>query len=84
MDSLDSDFRPMTRDIFKSTPNLKEQSASISGGASGGGIQDPRKNSPRHAAEADRVPRPQSPAGMRTGKKIIVYQKVGTRVGGTF
>ena len=24
VDSLDSDFRPMTRDIFKSTPNLKD------------------------------------------------------------
>ena len=67
MDSLDSDFRPMTRDIFKSTPNLKEQSASISGGTVSGGIQDPRKVSPRHVAEA---PRPQSPAGMRTGITI--------------
>ena len=69
VDSLDSDFRPMTRDIFKSTPNLKEQST-ISGSVRGS--EDPRKTSPRHVTETDRAPRPQSPAGMRTGQGAVI------------
>ena len=69
VDSLDSDFRPMTRDIFKSTPNLKEQST-ISGPTRGS--EDPRKTSPRHVTETDRAPRPQSPAGLRTGHGAVI------------
>jgi hypothetical protein len=59
VDSLDSDFRPLTRDIFKSTPNLKDVVSTPTGSrklSPRSGKNEPggqRANSPRNEMMAE-------------------------------